>query len=95
MGKVLSVGLEKEIFSSDEFFLKLISMFYVRVVISVIEKEESFIELLVLVVLVTFLSDLMLGGEGVSKEEMDNDDLDVFKEMVFNIFGVIVISLKF
>lgn len=95
MGKVLSVGLEKEVFYSEEVWGSLISVFYVRVVISVIEKEESFIELLVLVNLVIVLSDLMLGGEGVSKEEMDNDDLDVFKEMVFNIFGVIVISLKF
>lgn len=93
MGKVLSVGLEKEVFNNEE--VSLISIFYVRVKISVIEKNESFIELLVLVDLVIVLSDLMLGGEGVSKEEMDNDDLDVFKEMVFNIFGVIVISLKF
>lgn len=89
----MSVGLEKEVFNNEE--VSLISIFYVRVKISVIEKNESFIELLVLVDLVIVLSDLMLGGEGVSKEEMDNDDLDVFKEMVFNIFGVIVISLKF
>ncbi|GAA8636150.1 flagellar motor switch protein FliY [Helicobacter pylori] len=94
VGKALSVGLEKEISSSDESFLKLISTPYARVKISAIEKEESSIELLAPVVLVTALSDLMLGGEGASKEEMDNDDLDAFKEMASNIFGAIAASLK-
>ncbi|GAA9728251.1 flagellar motor switch protein FliY [Helicobacter pylori] len=94
VGKALSVGLEKEISSSDESFLKLISTPYARVKISAIEKEESSIELLAPVVLVTALSDLMLGGEGASKEEMDNDDLDAFKEMASNIFGAIATSLK-
>ncbi|WRC90266.1 flagellar motor switch protein FliY [Helicobacter pylori] len=94
VGKAPSVGLEKEISSSDESFLKLISAPYARVMISAIEKEESSIELLAPVVLVTALSDLMLGGEGASKEEMDNDDLDAFKEMASNIFGAIATSLK-
>ncbi|GAA9353309.1 flagellar motor switch protein FliY [Helicobacter pylori] len=94
VGKAPSVGLEKEISSSDESFLKLISTPYARVKISAIEKEESSIELLAPVVLVTALSDLMLGGEGASKEEMDNDDLDAFKEMASNIFGAIATSLK-
>ncbi|MCQ2619816.1 flagellar motor switch protein FliY [Helicobacter pylori] len=94
VGKAPSVGLEKEISSSEESFLKLISVPYARVKISAIEKEESSIELLAPVVLVTALSDLMLGGEGASKEEMDNDDLDAFKEMSSNIFGAIATSLK-
>ncbi|GAA7548352.1 flagellar motor switch protein FliY [Helicobacter pylori] len=94
VGKAPSVGLEKEISSSDESFLKLISTPYARVKISTIEKEEGSIELLAPVVLVTALSDLMLGGEGASKEEMDNDDLDAFKEMASNIFGAIATSLK-
>ncbi|KNX47799.1 flagellar motor switch protein FliY [Helicobacter pylori] len=94
VGKALSVGLEKEVSNSEESFLGLISTPYARVVISAIEKEESSIELLAPVVLVTALSDLMLGGEGASKEEMDNDDLDAFKEMASNIFGAIATSLK-
>ncbi|MGL2535777.1 flagellar motor switch protein FliY [Helicobacter pylori] len=94
VGKAPSVGLEKEISSSDESFLKLISAPYARVKISAIEKEESPVELLAPVDLVTALSDLMLGGEGASKEEMDNDDLDAFKEMASNIFGAIATSLK-
>ncbi|MFP6217846.1 flagellar motor switch protein FliY [Helicobacter pylori] len=94
VGKAPSVGLEKEISSTEESFLKLISVPYARVKISAIEKEESPIELLAPVDLVTALSDLMLGGEGASKEEMDNDDLDAFKEMASNIFGAIATSLK-
>ncbi len=94
VGKAPSVGLEKEVSHSEEAWGSLISTPYARVVISAIEKEESSIELLAPVVLVTALSDLMLGGEGASKEEMDNDDLDAFKEMVSNIFGAIATSLK-
>ncbi|WP_121292219.1 flagellar motor switch protein FliY [Helicobacter pylori] len=92
--KAPSVGLEKEVSHSEEAWGSLISAPYARVVISAIEKEESSIELLAPVVLVTALSDLMLGGEGASKEEMDNDDLDAFKEMASNIFGAIATSLK-
>ncbi len=94
VGKTPSVGLEKEVSNSEEAWGSLISTPYARVVISAIEKEESSIELLAPVVLVTALSDLMLGGEGASKEEMDNDDLDAFKEMASNIFGTIATSLK-
>ncbi|GHR11469.1 flagellar motor switch protein FliY [Helicobacter pylori] len=94
VGKAPSVGLEKEVSNSEEAWESLISTPYARVVISAIEKEESSIELLTPVVLVTALSDLMLGGEGASKEEMDNDDLDAFKEMTSNIFGAIATSLK-
>lgn len=94
VGKAPSVGLEKEVSHSEEAWGSLISAPYARVVISAIEKEESSIELLAPVDLVTALSDLMLGGEGASKEEMDNDDLDAFKEMSSNIFGAIATSLK-
>ncbi|GAA7575247.1 flagellar motor switch protein FliY [Helicobacter pylori] len=94
VGKAPSVGLEKEVSNSEESWESLIGTPYARVVISAIEKEEGSIELLAPVVLVTALSDLMLGGEGASKEEMDNDDLDAFKEMASNIFGAIATSLK-
>ncbi|GAA7388635.1 flagellar motor switch protein FliY [Helicobacter pylori] len=94
VGKAPSVGLEKEVSNSEEAWESLISAPYARVMLSAIEKEEGSIELLAPVVLVTALSDLMLGGEGASKEEMDNDDLDAFKEMASNIFGAIATSLK-
>ncbi|WQS28339.1 flagellar motor switch protein FliY [Helicobacter pylori] len=94
VGKALSVGLEKEVSNSEEAWESLISAPYARVMISAIEKEESSIELVAPIVLVTALSDLMLGGEGASKEEMNDDDLDAFKEMASNIFGAIATSLK-
>lgn len=43
--------------------------------------------------LATALSDLMLGGEGESKETMDEDDLDAAKEIVSNIVGAVSTSL--
>jgi flagellar motor switch protein FliN/FliY len=38
-------------------------------------------------VLATAIGDMMLGGEGVEKEEMDDDDLDATKEIMSNILG--------
>lgn len=41
----------------------------------------------------TALGDLMLGGEGESREEMEPDDLDAVKEIASNIFGAISTAL--
>jgi len=38
-------------------------------------------------VLATALGDMMLGGEGIEKEEMDDDDLDATKEILSNVLG--------
>ncbi len=43
--------------------------------------------------LATALGDLMLGGEGEGKEEMDDEDLDAAKEIVSNIVGALGTSL--
>ena len=43
--------------------------------------------------LATALGDLMIGGEGESKDEMDDEDLDATKEIVSNIIGAISTSL--
>ncbi len=37
--------------------------------------------------LATALGDMMLGGEGESKEDMDDEDLDATKEIISNIMG--------
>ena len=42
----------------------------------------------------TALADMMLGGEGESKPEMSEDDLDAIKEISANIFGAISTSLN-
>jgi flagellar motor switch protein FliN/FliY len=43
--------------------------------------------------LATALGDMMLGGEGESKEEMDEDDLDAAKEIASNILGALSTTL--
>ncbi|WP_277641435.1 flagellar motor switch protein FliY [Wolinella succinogenes] len=42
----------------------------------------------------TALADLMLGGEGESREEMSEDDVDATKEIASNIFGAISTALS-
>ena len=44
--------------------------------------------------LATALGDMMLGGEGESKEEMNEEDLDATKEIVSNIMGAISNTLS-
>jgi flagellar motor switch protein FliN/FliY len=43
--------------------------------------------------LATALSDMILGGEGISKDEADADDLDANKEIISNILGTLSTSL--
>jgi len=44
--------------------------------------------------LATALGDLMLGGEGEGKEDMDEEDIDAAKEIVQNIMSAFSTSLK-
>ncbi len=43
--------------------------------------------------LATMLSDMLLGGEGATKEVADADDLDANKEIISNILGALATSL--
>ncbi len=43
--------------------------------------------------LATALGDMMLGGEGEAKDEMDDDDLDATKEIASNILGALSTTL--
>jgi flagellar motor switch protein FliN/FliY len=45
-------------------------------------------------ILATALGDMMLGGEGIEKEEMDDDDLDATKEIISNILGSLSTALS-
>ena len=42
----------------------------------------------------TAVCDLMLGGEGASKKEVDADDLDAIKEIISNILGALSTTLE-
>ena len=44
--------------------------------------------------LATALGDMMLGGDGEGKEDMDEDDLDATKEIVSNILGALSTTLN-
>jgi len=44
--------------------------------------------------LATALGDMMLGGEGEGKEDMNDDDLDALKEIVSNITGAMSTTLS-
>lgn len=44
--------------------------------------------------LATSIGDMMLGGKGAVKEEMDDDDLDATKEIVSNILGSLSTALS-
>lgn len=48
---------------------------------------ESRVKITISATLATVLSDMMLGGEGIEKEDMDDDDLDATKEILSNILG--------
>jgi len=42
----------------------------------------------------TAVCDLMLGGEGETKEEVDADDLDAIKEIISNVLGALSTTLE-
>lgn len=44
--------------------------------------------------LATAIGDMMLGGDGAEKEDMDEDDLDATKEILSNILGSLSTALK-
>jgi len=44
--------------------------------------------------LATALGDMMLGGDGEGKEEMNDDDLDALKEIISNIMGAMSTTLS-
>ncbi len=48
---------------------------------------KSKMKITISAILATAIGDMMLGGEGVEKEEMDDDDLDATKEILSNILG--------
>lgn len=55
---------------------------------------ESSMSITIAASIATALGDMMLGGEGSEKEEMDADDLDATKEIISNILGSLSTSLK-
>ena len=62
--------------------------------ISVSGDVEAKIMVAVSPVLATALGDMMLGGEGESKDDMNDDDIDAIKEIISNVMGAISNTLS-
>lgn len=62
--------------------------------VSVSGDVDSKIQITVSSILATALGDMMLGGEGAEKEQMDDDDLDATKEIISNILGSLSTALS-
>ncbi len=62
--------------------------------VSVSGDIDAKIKIAISSVLATALGDMMLGGEGAEKEEMDDDDLDATKEILSNILGSLSTALS-
>ena len=62
--------------------------------ISVSGDIEAKIMVAVSPVLATALGDMMLGGEGESKDDMNDDDIDAIKEIISNVMGAISNTLS-
>jgi len=65
---------------------------FVKVTASVSPKGE--VAFIIYPEVATAVADMMLGGEGVAKTEVDEDDLDATKEIVSNIFGSLTSTLE-
>lgn len=65
---------------------------YVKIVASVKPKGE--IIFIIPPEFATAVTDLMLGGEGEAKSEVNEDDLDAVKEIVSNILGALSTALE-
>jgi len=62
--------------------------------VSISGDVDSKMKITVSAILATALGDMMLGGEGIEKEEMDDDDLDATKEILSNILGSLSTALS-
>jgi len=55
---------------------------------------DSKMKITISAILATVLGDMMLGGQGIKKEEMDDDDLDTTKAILSNILGSLSTALS-
>ncbi|WP_457561401.1 flagellar motor switch protein FliY [Caminibacter sp.] len=72
--------------------IKDISPPYVKIMADVKPKGE--IVFIISPKFATAVSDMMLGGEGIAKDEVNEDDLDATKEIVSNILGSLSTTLE-
>nr|WP_199766071.1 flagellar motor switch protein FliY [Helicobacter salomonis] len=89
LGKSPAVELKNEISVGDFIFIE-----HASIVTHVKPETNVTITLAVPVPMASALADLMIGGEGTSKETLETDDLDAVKEIGSNIFGALTTALQ-
>ncbi|TSA86263.1 flagellar motor switch protein FliY [Helicobacter mehlei] len=89
LGKTPEVALKSEISVGDFIFIE-----HASVTIQINSKSNLTITLAIPVPMATALADLMVGGEGASKEALEADDLDAIKEIGSNVFGALTTALS-
>ncbi|BCZ18278.1 Flagellar motor switch protein FliY [Helicobacter sp. NHP19-003] len=89
LGKTPEVELKNEISVGDFIFIE-----HASVAIHVTPNANLTITLAIPVAMATALADLIVGGEGTSKETLEADDLDAIKEIGANVFGALSTALK-
>ncbi|WP_104578008.1 flagellar motor switch protein FliY [Helicobacter felis] len=89
LGKTPAIELKNEISVGDFIFIE-----HASVVVQVKPQTNVTITLAVPVPMATALADLMVGGEGASKQTLEKDDLDAIKEIGSNIFGALTTALQ-
>ncbi|WP_120944049.1 MULTISPECIES: flagellar motor switch protein FliY [Helicobacter] len=89
LGKTPAIELKNEISVGDFIFIE-----HASVVVQVKPETNVTITLALPVPMATALADMMIGGEGTSKENLETDDLDAIKEIGSNIFGALTTALQ-
>lgn len=90
MGKTASIAHTRD----DNVSLESLPSSYAIATLEVSGEGNEIIALVVPSTMGSALADMMLGGDGASKDTLDSDDLDALKEIISNIFGAISTNLS-
>ncbi|WP_066386597.1 flagellar motor switch protein FliY [Helicobacter himalayensis] len=90
MGKTASITHTRD----DNVSLESLPSSYAIATLEVSGEGSGIIAIVVPSVMGSALSDMMLGGDGASKDTLDSDDLDALKEIISNVFGAISTNLS-
>ncbi|MGI0407159.1 flagellar motor switch protein FliY [Helicobacter himalayensis] len=90
MGKTASITHTRD----DNVSLESLPSSYAIATLEISGEGSGIIAIVVPSVMGSALSDMMLGGDGASKDTLDSDDLDALKEIISNVFGAISTNLS-
>ena len=90
MGKTASITHTRD----DNVSLESLPSSYAIAMLEVSGEGSGTIAIVVPSAMGSALADMMLGGDGASKDTLDSDDLDALKEIISNVFGAISTNLS-